>query len=193
MTAPDLPPPVGEEIRVAWEKWGGRPHWRSEADVGPRRVRYLGEDEHGWWYGQPEGVVYRRPGVEFTTHGTQVGCFPRDRCHTAAFYEPHPLLRFRVYVDVTTAPAWRLGADGLPELTAIDLDLDVIGRFDGGVFVDDEDEFAEHTALFGYPAEVVEAAVEEAARLVREVGRPEPRLGEPLASHWRGVLRGLDG
>ena len=29
-------------------------------------------------------------------------------------------------------------------MTAVDLDLDVIRRFDGSWFVDDEDEFAEH-------------------------------------------------
>jgi hypothetical protein len=34
----------------------------------------------------------------------------------------------------------------------------VIETLEGEVFVDDEDEFAEHQVLFGYPAEVVALA-----------------------------------
>ena len=34
----------------------------------------------------------------------------------------------------------------------IDMDLDVIRHRDTGVYVDDEDEFAEHAAAMNYPA-----------------------------------------
>jgi hypothetical protein len=57
----------------------------------------------------------------------------------------------------------------------VDLDLDVVrladpmpdhaleaavaaGRTSGEIYVDDEDEFAEHQVAFGYPADVIERA-----------------------------------
>ena len=41
-------------------------------------------------------------------------------------------------------------------MSAIDLDLDVVRRFTGEMFIDDEDEFADHQQLFGYPTDLVE-------------------------------------
>ena len=72
----------------------------------------------------------------------------------ATFYEweDHPDSH-DVYVDVTTVPVW----DG-PTVTMIDLDLDVVREWSGDVFIDDEDEFADHRQRLGYPAEVVVAA-----------------------------------
>jgi len=63
----------------------------------------------------------------------------------------------RVYVDMTTPPVW----DGT-SVRAVDLDLDVIEEPDGRVWVDDEDEFAEHQVAYGYPQEIVTLA--EASR-----------------------------
>ena len=70
-------------------------------------------------------------------------------------------------------------------MTAVDLDLDVVRRTDGTVYVDDEDEFAEHRVSFGYPPEVVELA-EESCRWV---------LGHVRDRHRpvRRRRRGLDG
>ena len=76
----------------------------------------------------------------------------------------------------------RLGA----VLRAVDLDLDVIRLPDplppagsapwedppagpGEVFVDDEDEFAEHQVAFGYPLDVVAAAQASCDELVAAV------------------------
>ena len=73
-------------------------------------------------------------------------------------------------VDIATPGEW----DGTV-LRAVDLDLDVIRRSPtppvstrtaptnlpagpGEIFVDDEDEFAEHQVSFGYPPDVVAAA-----------------------------------
>ncbi|WP_180935649.1 DUF402 domain-containing protein [Nocardioides ungokensis] len=36
-------------------------------------------------------------------------------------------------------------------LRAVDLDLDVVRGRTGRVWIDDEDEFAEHRVRFGYP------------------------------------------
>ena len=71
---------------------------------------------------------------------------PRGRGMTAMFYTEHPEQAFELYVDITTPPVW----DG-DHVTAVDLDLDVIRRFDGSWYVDDEDEFAEHQVGYGYP------------------------------------------
>jgi hypothetical protein len=163
-------------VRVRFQKWGGGAHWSAD-------VVWLGEDEHGWWAGWPPGTRWTRPGMEFTSHGRQVGLFPRERGFAATFYEPVAEYAFRLYVDVATPPSLRDG-----ELTAVDLDLDVIERFDGGVFVDDEDEFVEHQVAYGYPPEVVAAAEAERDRLLREVADGAAHFDESLAEHWRGRL-----
>ncbi len=75
-----------------------------------------------------------------------------------------------IYVDVTDCPRW----DG-NTVRAVDLDLDVIKRWDGTLLVDDEDEFAEHQVQYGYPAEVVDAAQRSCDALVASiVGGEEP-------------------
>jgi hypothetical protein len=186
-------------VRVRFLKWGGGDHWAAD-------VLWLGEDEHGWWAGWLPGTRWTRPGMEFTSHGLQVGLFPRDRGFAATFYEPVADYAFRLYVDVATTPALTAcngasgedvsskGASGeevAAELSAVDLDLDVIERFDGGVFVDDEDEFAEHRVLYGYPDHVVAAAQAERDRLLREVGEGAAHFREPVAVHWRARLADL--
>jgi hypothetical protein len=60
-----------------------------------------------------------------------------------------------VYIDITTPAQW--SADGMT-VTMVDLDLDVLRRWDGRVDVDDEDEFAEHQVALGYPPELIELA-----------------------------------
>ena len=169
----------GDTVPIRFAKWGGTPHWSAD-------VVWLGEDEHGWWGGWPEGTHWTRPGAEFTSFGLQVGLFSRDRGFAATFYEHVSDYEFRVYVDVTTVPTWRSGT-----LTAVDLDLDVIQRFDGTVFVDDEDEFAEHRVSLGYPDHLVGGAEEECARLVDELRSGATRFDEALAARWRAELRRL--
>ena len=171
-------------MRVRFRKWGGGAHWSAD-------VLWLGEDEHGWWAGWPPGTRWTRPGMEFTSHGRQVGLFPRDRGFAATFYEPVPEYRYRLYVDVATTPTLTVSGVAAGELTAVDLDLDVIERFDGGVFVDDEDEFAEHQVAYGYPSDVVAAAEAERDRLLREVGDGAAHFRESLAEHWRSRLTAL--
>jgi protein associated with RNAse G/E len=66
----------------------------------------------------------------------------------------------QVYVDVTTPPSW----DGRV-LRAVDLDLDVVRGTTGRVWVDDEDEFADHRVRFGYPEEVARLAMDSCDRV----------------------------
>lgn len=169
----------GDPITVAWSKFDGTPHWTSQG--GPV---YLGEDNFGHWYGQPPGAHYVKPTSSFLADGWQVGCWPHDRHYTATFYEPVPRLVLRLYVDVTTRP--QVVGD---RFEAVDLDLDVCQRFDGSVYLDDEDEWIEHQRVFGYPADLIAAGEAEAALLLQEVAEGANRFAEPLAQHWRDVLR----
>ncbi len=142
-------------------KWGDRPHWEYDAT-------YLGSDEHGDWIGCPTGTFYSRPGMEFVATFAGVVLVPvGGAAHLAAFNDGHAVAA--TYVDMTTPPVW----DGAI-LRAVDLDLDVVKLQDGTIYVDDEDEFAEHQVAYGYPPEVVAMAERAAAEVLAAV-----RAGEP--------------
>jgi hypothetical protein len=151
----------GTPVRCEMTKWGDRRHWHF-AGI------YLGSDEHGEWLGFPQGTHNHRPGYEFHSEVDSVTLVPRDGWYAATFHAPG--IWCDLYVDMTTPATW----DGTV-LRAVDLDLDVIRMSPeppvsrrsapqnlsaglGEVFVDDEDEFAEHQVAYGYPAEVVRAA-----------------------------------
>jgi hypothetical protein len=151
-------------VRVRSCKWPDRPHWQFDA------VR-LGEDEHGDWVGAPAGTAVRRPGAAFLTDRSQVTLVPRNQPFLATFYARGGISPFEVYVDITTVPAWTDGP--VPEVSMVDLDLDVIRGWTGRVWVDDEDEFAAHRVSLAYPADVVRLAATSCAavRVAVEGGR----------------------
>ena len=137
-------------------KWGDRAHWEYDAV-------YLGSDEHGDWLGCPAETFYARPGLAFVATFSGVVLRPAGgAAHLAAFNDEHA--QAAVYVDMTTPPVW----DGTV-LRAVDLDLDVVRRHDGTVYLDDEDEFAEHQVAYGYPADVVAMAERSAAEVLAAV------------------------
>src|SRR3954471_5023333 len=149
------------DVVVRFTKWGGGAHWAL-------RGHRLGEDDHGVWVAAPIGTELSKPGSRFTAERHHVMLFPRDLASTAAFYQPLPGDgdgEIATYVDITTVPAWDAG-----EVTMVDLDLDVIRLRDGSVLVDDEDEFAEHQMMLGYPPEVVALASASCAARLAEVG-----------------------
>ncbi|HWS34567.1 MAG TPA: DUF402 domain-containing protein [Actinoplanes sp.] len=134
-------------VEMRFTKWGGRRHWVY-------RLEELGEDEHGQWFAGRTGTVMRRgeePPVMYP-HDF-VNLVPAAGLWIATFSAVGPGDRIAVYIDVTTRP-W---IDG-EAIHAVDLDLDVIRQEDGEVRVLDEDEFADHQVLYGYPPEVVEQA-----------------------------------
>jgi hypothetical protein len=162
----------GTLIRCEMTKWGDRPHWRFEGI-------HLGSDEHGEWLGFPQGTHNHRPGHEFHSAVDAVTLVQPGRWHLPTFQAPG--IWCDLYIDVTTPAAW----DG-DVLRAIDLDLDVIRLPDplppvesapweiapagpGEVFVDDEDEFAEHQVAFGYPTDVIASAQASCDELVAAV------------------------
>ena len=142
-------------------KWGDRPHWQFAG-------LHLGSDQHGEWLGFPRGTHHHRPGHEFRSAVDSVTLVPAVGWFAATFQAPG--IWCDLYVDIATPGEW----DGTV-LRAVDLDLDVIRLPEqlppaetlpwetapagpGEVFVDDEDEFAEHQVAYGYPAEVITAA-----------------------------------
>ncbi len=173
----------GDAVRVVMTKWGARPHWEFDA-------LYLGVDEHGTWLGFPRGTRMSRPGAEYVAPTDQLGLVPPEsappahRGWLATFHGPGGLLS--VYVDVTVPPTWS-GAT----VTTVDLDLDVVRELDGRVWVDDEDEFAEHQVSLGYPAEVVAAARASADRLVDLVASGQPPFDRDTKLGWFDQLATL--
>ena len=148
----------GQQILVEMTKWGDRPHWTYPGI-------YLGEDDHGDWFGCPAGTHFQRPGAEFAADFAGVVLVPGNgAAYLPAFNDERA--KSAVYVDVATPAVW----DGAV-LRSIDLDLDVIRRQDGTVLLDDEDEFATHRVAYGYPAEVIELAERTAAELLTAVRR----------------------
>jgi uncharacterized protein len=140
----------GDSARVVMTKWGDRPHWEFDC-------HYLGSDDHGDWLGIAAGTRMSRPGASYVAETNQLGLVPAPgaevgRGWLATFHDVGGPLR--VYVDITTPPVW----DG-PVVRAVDLDLDVICGPTGRIWIDDEDEFADHRVRFGYPDEVARAAV----------------------------------
>jgi hypothetical protein len=181
----------GTQIRCEMTKWGDRPHWRFEGI-------FLGEDEHGVWLGFPQDTHNHRPGYEFHSEVDCVTLVPSGGWYAATFHAPG--IWCDLYIDVTTPATW----DG-DVLRAIDLDLDVIrmspepprltgsgpqnvsaGR--GEVFVDDEDEFAEHQVAFGYPAEVIARAQASCDELVAAVRAGLPPY-DGTHQRWLDALR----
>jgi hypothetical protein len=140
-------------------KWGDRPHWELDAV-------YLGSDEHGDWVGAPAGTLNARPGARFVSEVDAVTLVPRTDgvgawC-LATFQAPG--IWCSIYVDITTPAVW----DG-NLLRAVDLDLDVIRGDTGRVWVDDEDEFADHRVSLGYSDDVVRAALASSDRVYADV------------------------
>jgi uncharacterized protein len=155
----------GEEaamtVEMRFTKWGGKLHWHYP-------VEPLGRDRHGWWLAGPEGTFFQRGDEEpIPRPHDYVLLVPADGEWIATWNAASDT---EIYVDVSTRPVLRPGL-----IEAVDLDLDVIRRRDGRVLLLDEDEFAEHQVLYGYPPEVVDRARATAADLLARVSaRVEP-------------------
>lgn len=169
---------MADEVLLRFTKWGGGAHTQA-------RLLRLGEDAHGVWLGGASGTVFSRPGNTYLTTGPLVVLVPDDRPWVATFYGGGHRHDSRIYVDMTTPAVW--SADG-GDVTMVDLDLDVVRRLDGSVYVDDEDEFAAHQVELCYPPEVVRLAQrsrDEALAAVRDQQAPfAPAVWEP----WLGQV-----
>jgi len=153
----------GDAVTVRFTKWGGGAHWEFPVTV-------LGTDALGVWCGAPVGTRLARPGAELTSPFAWVTLFPHEQPWAASYYDS--VDQYAVYVDVTTPPIW----DG-HTVTMVDLDLDVILDRDGSLMLDDEDEFEEHQASLGYPADVVDLARRTARGLMDAAFEGEEPFG----------------
>lgn len=163
-----------DRVRMVFTKWGGRPHWEYDA-------RLLGEDGHGVWLGLPRGSTVARPGARITTSEDQVVLVPSAH-FVATFYAPGGA-PCDVYVDISTVAEHQPGL-----VSAVDLDLDVLRARTGRVWVDDEDEFADHRVRYAYPEEVVRAATASCVTVRTAVEHAEAPFDRATPAHWLGML-----
>lgn len=165
-------------VQVNYRKYDGTLHWNL-------RMRPLGEDEHGVWLGLPADSVMRKGHErEVPLPEAHVILFPRNSWWTASF-NANPR-RTEIYCDITTPPEW----PSRGEVTAIDLDLDVLLRRGAAdPILVDEDEFAEHQGLYGYPEAIVTAAQRSADWLMRAIADRTGPFGG-AHRHWLAMVDG---
>jgi uncharacterized protein len=160
-----------EFVRVVYTKYDGSAH----RDYPARR---LSEDDLGVWVGVPRGtasVYHGRPSVEQIPF---VLLIPHGAWWTGMFNPPPRTSE--VYCDITTPARWEGDT-----VHIIDLDLDVVRRRDSGrVELRDEDEFAVHRQLFGYPDDLVAEAHAAARKLLVALDDG----AEPFATQYRKWL-----
>lgn len=192
--SPSQPSEPGTVVGGRMRKWDGTPHWRYDGV-------YLGRDEHGLWVGYRTGTLFSRPGRQFHSKNPGLMLFG-DVGWVADLYRGHPR-GARLYIDLTTVPEWRAvpdAGDGPAfEVSAVDMDLDVLAqepgsrraRTRGESFIDDEDEFAEHTVRYGYPPEAVARVRADADALLAVVRAEEPPYDGATAERWFAVLDAL--
>ncbi|MGN6161747.1 MAG: DUF402 domain-containing protein [Marmoricola sp.] len=164
-------------VRCITQKWPDGAHWEFDA-------RWLGADSVGIWLGVPEGTWLSRPTRGFHAACDHVVLVPHNDWWLATFYDDDPRRPVDTYVDITTAATWTDEA-----VTCVDLDLDVVRRTDGSVFLDDEDEFEEHQRTLGYPAEIIAGARESAAWVTRMIEADEVPFNRAVAARWIAKLR----
>ncbi len=158
----------GQLVVARNRKWNGKAHW-----VVPGR--YLGEDRHGWWIFQGTNEFCSRPGAAFYTASDAVLLVPRSGDWVATFYDDAHPSGVRVYVDLAVAHEWTDIRPAVTEFHVIDMDLDVIRMAGRGVFIDDQDEFAEHRIAMNYPDRLVDdiqAAADELYQAVKAQHAP---------------------
>ncbi len=173
--------PFGARVRAVFTKFDGSPHWEYDLVV-------LGVDEYGVWIGGAPGGYIARPGMEFTSDAHWVTLYPHDDFWVATINDHGGTFSSRIYIDVTSKATWWHRPDGILSVNNIDLDLDVIRRFTGEVFIDDEDEFDEHRVAMNYPADVVEDARRTTAWLYDRL-RAEAEPFDQVAARWMTLCR----
>lgn len=167
---PEAEPEIGTPVSLQLRKWDGTPHRQLT-------TTYLGSDAYGRWVGYTSLLAVNESNVASPTVRRHVMLIPHVGLFLAHFNEPPS--RNSIYADITTTPEFGHGDDGWVVAT-VDMDLDVVRTIDGRSWIEDQDEFAEHTSSLGYPADLVASSSAAATRLLAAV-RAE---AEPFASTW---------
>lgn len=151
-------------VRCELRKWNGFVTYLFETEL-------LGRDEHGTWLGLEAPTPYTKPKGPGVWKHSFVILVPPDDWWMASFYDERHPKGIELYIDVITPAMWT--DESLFE--AVDLDLDVVRRFDGRVHLKDEDEFEERRVEMAYPDDIIERARSTAASLLKAVeDRQEP-------------------
>lgn len=179
--------PSGTPVRVQMLKWAARPHWGFGGT-------YLGVDDHGEWLGFPAGSRFTRPGAAYVAPVDQIGLLPAGllpaaegdvgRAALATFHAPGG--QVSLYVDMATPPVWEGDT-----CRSVDLDLDVVRGTTGRVWIDDEDEFAEHRVSLGYPDEISALALASCERVHGLVTAGLPPYDRETSRPWFALLSEL--
>ncbi len=157
----DLPRP-GDLVVARNRKYDGTSHW-----VVPGH--YLGADEFGHWIFQGTHEFISRPGAALYTESDAVLLIPFTGDWVATFYdEAHPG-KVELYIDLAIELQWRRIRPDVVEFHMIDMDLDVVRTATRGLYVDDEDEFAQHRIDLAYPDELCTRMESACAVLVEDV------------------------
>jgi uncharacterized protein len=146
---------------------------------------YLGSDEWGDWFGQPVGWRSHRPGRDVVAQAPNVTLLPPSG--EWAFTHNAEPSRTRVYIDLAWDARWDDG--GIP--TGIDMDLDVVDHAERGVWIDDEDEWADHRVRYGYPLDIVARLEAQAVELEGRVRRREAPFDDDTPAGWIARLADL--
>ncbi len=144
-TQPAAAPAPGDLVVARNRKYDGTGHW-----VVPGR--YLGSDSFGHWIFQGTGEFISRPGAALYTASDAVLLIPHSGDWVATFYDDAHPDGVELYIDLACELAWRRVRPAVVEFHMVDMDLDVVRTKARGLFVDDEDEFAEHRVEMKYPA-----------------------------------------
>ena len=127
----------------------------------------------------PQGTLLASPVRAFHAAADHVTLVPHDAWWLGTFYGDDANRPFDTYVDVATPAVWH----GEDLVRAVDLDLDVIRGTTGRVWVDDEDEFAEHRVSLGLSRRGHRAGGRPAASpFAVAVEDAEPPSTAPIAS-----------
>jgi hypothetical protein len=157
----DARPAAGAEMIFQWRKWDGAPHWRHEC-------------------------VYL--GAAFVAAGPNVTLVSPDGDFALTVNRDHPH-GMRIYIDLGWEVRW---SDDPLLATGIDMDLDVV-RVEGerGTWVDDRDEWAEHSIRYGYPTDVMSRLEALALDLEDRVRRQVAPFDDATADIWLDRLEAL--
>jgi uncharacterized protein len=153
------------------KKWVDRQHYRMDAE-------YLGRDDFGSWLAVPAGTPIHGPTGDNPLWYSFVTLIPDDAWWVASWNDERDV-NHGLYVDITTVSQW-ISDD---HVTCVDLDLDVIRRRDGSVFLDDEDEFEDNRVRYDYPNDVSERALASAQWLMSAVEQRREPFGD-VGARW---------
>lgn len=166
----------GEPVLCRFTKWPGSEHWRHDCV-------WLGTDEHGDWIGQRAGARSWRPGAAFDNPVPAVTLVPAGATDwVGTLFPPGHPSGTAVYLDLMWDVTWAPDERGV--LTGVDMDLDVVRTDARGTFLDDEDEFAEHSARWSYPADVRTQVAARADGLLADVRAGTPPFDGATSAAW---------